>query len=433
MQAFARAREAGLPPSIGHCGHLDHITKRPSDSLLRVSLPFGSDPQLRRQYINFKGLLRVGKLLEELDSFAGRCAYIHCDDGRKDTEAPILVTVSTDRVDLLTYPLPADRDMVLSGMVTYVGASSLVIDIDLTASPIAGESGPTPILQASFTFVARDHENRAVNVPKLDPVTDFEKAMYAAGKRATEDRKSARKASLYKQPPTLAELSMVHDLFMESQGNTRRLPGQAQPVFTHPGCAFMGEHRMSSTVLTMPQDRNLHGRIFGGWLMRQAFEIAWCAGWSATRAQPKFLAMSDVVFLLPVEVGHMLTFDAEVDYAPGPGSKTYGVSVTATMRNPSSHVPELEATAAAGGDGKPRLDGGNSAPEPAAAAASAGNATITNTFHFTFYSDRPASTPRVYPRTYEDAMRYIEGSRRSAYGSELAARRKAHGVGLRFE
>jgi len=45
--------------------------KRPTDSLLRVALPFGSDPAYRAAFVNFRGHLRFGKILEELDFFAG--------------------------------------------------------------------------------------------------------------------------------------------------------------------------------------------------------------------------------------------------------------------------------------------------------------------------------------------------------------------------
>jgi acyl-CoA hydrolase len=35
---------------------------------------------------------------------------------------------------------------------------------------------------------------------------------------------------------------------------------------------------MLNHELTQPQDRNLHGKVFGGWLLRRAFETAWLAG-----------------------------------------------------------------------------------------------------------------------------------------------------------
>jgi len=43
---------------------------------LTVSLPFGTDAQLRKQYVNFRGQLRVGRLLEGMLS--------RCDVARRD-------------------------------------------------------------------------------------------------------------------------------------------------------------------------------------------------------------------------------------------------------------------------------------------------------------------------------------------------------------
>lgn len=42
-----------------------------SDSFDKVLLPFGSDPVFRDQYVNILGFVRFGKILEDLDDFAG--------------------------------------------------------------------------------------------------------------------------------------------------------------------------------------------------------------------------------------------------------------------------------------------------------------------------------------------------------------------------
>lgn len=52
------------------------VCRKPSDSFLTVSLPFGTDAQLRKQYVNFRGQLRVGRLLEGMLS--------RCDVARRD-------------------------------------------------------------------------------------------------------------------------------------------------------------------------------------------------------------------------------------------------------------------------------------------------------------------------------------------------------------
>lgn len=47
------------------------------DSYSELLLPFGSEPELLEQYTNASGGLRIGKLMEHLDSLAGSIAYKH--------------------------------------------------------------------------------------------------------------------------------------------------------------------------------------------------------------------------------------------------------------------------------------------------------------------------------------------------------------------
>jgi acyl-coenzyme A thioesterase 9 len=429
LAALRALHARGLDPlaALPQPASLAHLKKAPRESLLRVRLPFRSDPRLRAQYVNKWGMLRVGKLLEELDSFAGSVAYAFVDDADPATSPPTLVTASFDRLDLLQSPLRADVDLQLEGMVTYAGASSFNIDIDLTTVPEegggagagAGAGGPEPaasVLQASTTFVARSRDNkRAVPVPRLDleNASDAERALHEAGRRATEARRAARSASLARQPPTAEELAMIHALFVETQGQGAlrgREGAHGGPLalaLARDNAVFADETALATNLISFPQDRNLHGKVFGGFLMRQAFEIAWAAGWRATGELPKFLALDDVVFLAPVETGALLTFEAHVSYARGAPSRAYAVTVEAKMS-----VPDRQSAARHhGGSGGGGSAGGGGASAPTAATAAAGAAAgapaaagpqhkLTNTFSFVFYADDANAVPRVYPRTY---------------------------------
>lgn len=253
----AAVSAASNPPPLRPCpvDHLRSLVKPPSASLLTVVLPFGSDAAMRRMYINFRGQLRVGRLLEELDSFAGNVAYLHVDDGDERTEPPLLVTASTDRVDLLHYPLPADRDLVLSGCVSYVGQSSLNVDVDLMTRPTARDPTPTPLMQASLTFVARNRDNKAVAVPQLAPTTPFELALYEAGSRAQSERKAARSRSLSKLPPTMEELASVHALFQQLPSLTRRGASGELSFVDGNRHMFSEDTALELVLITMPQVR----------------------------------------------------------------------------------------------------------------------------------------------------------------------------------
>jgi acyl-coenzyme A thioesterase 9 len=433
MPSKAAARRSGVDVhALPQPSSLAHIVKRPVDSRLTVLLPFGSDPELRAANVNRWGQLRVGKLLEEIDAFAGTIAYAHCDDDDVSSGPVTLVTVSLDRLDLLSYPLRADVDYKMTGCVTYAGTSSLNIDIDLVALPPPGSGGDlpvVPVMQASMTFVARSRDNRPLPVPRLVPVTDAERRLAEAGRLATEARKAARKQSLLRQPPTAGELALVHALFMEREGTAAAsssssssssscAPSSSPPAAS---CSVFGDETdVTTTVLTMPQDRNLHGKVFGGFLMRKAFETAFACGWRLTGTLPKFLALDDVSFLHPVDTGTLLRFDARCTYARGgPLSKTYSVSVSAHMETPTKGMGQGRQLGA-GAEAR----GGSTAASSSSSSSGAAATRLTNEFNFVFHCDDPSSIPRVYPRSYADAMEYIAAHRRVVVGESLAEGRR---------
>lgn len=351
---------------------------------------------------------------------------MHCDDSNPATGPITIVTASMDRLDLLKYPLPSSVDLVLRGAVTYTGSSSLNIDVDLCTL-----GNNQPVMQASATFVARGLDNKAVPVPVLVPQGAWEEKLWAAGKAATEARKRQRKQNLLTTPPTPSELSVVHNLFTEMQASQSH-SGGSTPDPT--GKRMYGDQSLVTTVeLTQPTDKNVHGKVFGGFLMRKAFEVAFAAAWRMTGCQPKFLALDDVSFLAPVEVGTLLRLDAQCNYAHGPPHKTYSITVSATMQTPgraiSNHVARRDAVAkglrvqSADAPNKDTSTEGTAANEP----GSVVDTQLTNLFHFTFYSEEASAVPRIYPRTYGDAMSWIGAHRRSLLGRELAEHRKQSG------
>lgn len=374
---------------------LAHLSRSGADSLLSTALPFKSDAELRAASVNASGHLRVGLLFEELDAFAGAVAYTYCD-AADVPGLPTLVTASMDRVDLLRYPLRAETDLVLRGGVTATGASSMNIDVDLLDA-----ADGAPVMQASLTFVARGRGYAAVPVPVLRPVGAAQEARAAAGRASMAARRAARAASLLVTPPTPDELAQVHKLFTERERAGVGAGAGGGAGASAPPARFPSETVVTTTDITMPTDSNVHGKVFGGWLLRRAFEAAFAAGWRFTGASPRFLALDDVTFLAPVEVGALLRLEARVAYSLGAPHRTYVVVVTAAMATPGR--------ALAGGDGRDSM--------------------ATNEFSFTFHTgDDPGTVlPRVFPHSYADAMGWIAASRRANVGRALAEARRAGG------
>ena len=110
-------------------------------------------------------------------------------------------------------------------------------------------------------------------------------------------------------------------------------------------------------VMPMPSDANVHGDVFGGWIMAQV-DIAGAIP-AARRANGRVatIAVNSFLFKQPVFVGDLLSFYAEVTRV-GNTSITVSVEVYAERnRLQASTVKVTEATltyVATGEDRKPR-------------------------------------------------------------------------------
>ncbi len=116
-------------------------------------------------------------------------------------------------------------------------------------------------------------------------------------------------------------------------------------------------HMPTLRVMPMPADANVHGDVFGGWIMSQV-DIAGAIP-AARRANGRVatIAVNSFLFKQPVFVGDLLSFYAEV-VKLGNTSITVSVEVYAERnRLQASTVKVTEATltyVATGNDRKPR-------------------------------------------------------------------------------
>ena len=131
-QAAHEVRLARKFAAIGRrcSSHCFSLRRTPSESLIGIGVNVVSEPAVRDTYQNFDGQLRLGKLFEDLDAFAGNVAFRHADDADPTTVPNRLVTASVDRIDLRRR-ITMDRDLHLSGNVSWVGNSSMCISLSL--------------------------------------------------------------------------------------------------------------------------------------------------------------------------------------------------------------------------------------------------------------------------------------------------------------
>ncbi|KAH7339912.1 HotDog domain-containing protein [Rhizoctonia solani] len=369
------------------------------DSYTQVELPFASNPALLEQFTNAGGGLRTGLLMEQLDALAGSIAYKHVLgpsvsdllSGGPVNRGFYLVTASVDRLDMLqSFSLAKHpSDIRLSGQVIYVGHSSIECVVRMEQLSNQGRS-ETTVMLGRFSMVARDavtHKARAVNPLVLS--TPEEKSLFKFGEAARARRKTASMTSLQRVPPSQEEAQLLHGTFLKysglfDNGNTKKVEGEVEPV-------WMEDTRLEKTLMMFPQKRNVHSKVFGGYLMRLAYEIGYTDAYMFTRAPLRFLSLDGISFKKPVPIGSILRLTSHISHT------TSNVEFAAV-----AHV-QVQAEVI----------------DPAT-----GEDNLTNTFRFTWVRENGPPLQRlVIPRTYAEAMQWLEGKRALDTGAEIRALR----------
>ncbi|BFZ65420.1 hypothetical protein YB2330_006586 [Saitoella coloradoensis] len=311
------------------------IPKRMAESYVEGVLPFSSDADMREDYQNTWGGLRLGKLFEDLDALSGMIAYRHCEDGDVHTLPLRIVTASVDRIDLLN-PLTADKDLKLSGHVAYVGKSSMNITIRVEELPEDGDaSKSTPILLSNFTMVARDPlTNKPVSINPLHVESEKEKLIGSLGNETRKRASYHRSHALSREPPTQEEVARIHSVWLgqEHLDSMTHDPFHVQPSRS-PDQVTPAETALRRVNICHPQERNIHNNVFGGYLMRESFDLAHATATLFAHARPIFTSSSSIAFQKPVPIGSILDFHSRVVYS-NVDRGSFSVSVSAEVIDP---------------------------------------------------------------------------------------------------
>lgn len=89
-------------------------------------------------------------------------------------------------------------------------------------------------------------------------------------------------------------------------------------------------------VMPMPADANIHGDVFGGWIMAMVDVAGAVPAVRVARSRVATVAVDSFVFKQPVSVGDIVSFHAEIVHV-GKTSVTVDVEVFAE-RNPENPV-----------------------------------------------------------------------------------------------
>ena len=119
------------------------------------------------------------------------------------------------------------------------------------------------------------------------------------------------------------------------------------PALAAPDAILSEATRTENIFVAQPQQRNLSGRIFGGFLLRRAFELAFATSYVFGGARPRFKSVRDMDFLKPVDVGDLLRFKARVlhvDTTSKTSETCVDVEVECLVTKPEETSAELSNT-----------------------------------------------------------------------------------------
>jgi len=238
---------------------------------------------------------------EDLDALAGNIAYSHVKDPSVN-----IVTASVDKIRLSGLP-NLDNNQHMSGKATYVGNSSMEIRMQCKCDGVDEE----PWMEAYFTFVAVNRETkRPMIIPPLEPETWLEKDQFEAGQRRAQLRKEARKKSRNFETSLDSEVEKLAAELLFEAGPLKNIPSLANPH-----SILMEQTKLQNCELAQPQTANLANQIFGGFLMRRAFDLAYATAYVFAGCRPRFMEVDQVAFTIPINVGDLTNFQAQVIYA----------------------------------------------------------------------------------------------------------------------
>ncbi|KAF2895765.1 hypothetical protein ILUMI_10411 [Ignelater luminosus] len=340
-----------------------------NDSFTSALIPLSTDLELQDKYITFLGHVRIGRLLEDMDIFAVHVAQQHILNPKLPAgkSSPYtLVTALVDKIDFTDFIPKPNEDIRLSGHVSWVGHSSIEVVVWLEQK---SHGTWRRLTRALFLMAARDPTaEKSAPVNPLIATTDEEKQILAGGEARKQHRRVLQSQHLTKVIPNAEEQQIIHNLFLRTvDENEVNLKMRNLPR----GCTWMEDCTLSNLIFSHPEDRNLHNKVFGGFLMRQAMELSWALGYLFSKYRPALKSISNISFNRPIAVSSLIRMHAHVVFTR---MQYFQITVYAEARD-----------------------------------ASSGTTSTTNVFHFTY--EAPELVQEVFPRSYQEAMMYIDGRR----------------------
>ena len=148
---------------------------------------------------------------------------------------------------------------------------------------------------------------QATPINSLVPETAADKALFEEVEQKNRRRKAKRKAA--EAAATAAAVAGAGGKVQQQRGRnaaggsvnkaamvqlllTQARPHLEMPCLADPPCVLIDRTRLSNSTTMQPQQRNMLSRIFGGFLMRRAYELAFSTAYLFSGARPSFFEVN---------------------------------------------------------------------------------------------------------------------------------------------
>lgn len=285
---------------------------RPNETTHHQILPLKSDLKLRRRFMvqeePLQGNIRFGLLLEILDKIAEETAlkYVHL----YHPDASV-VTAAIDNI-FVRHAADVTRDIAFHARINHVGRTSLVVGIrvEQPGDPV------NHIASCQFTMVARSGRGDqacSIALPPLEYLDELEQKR--AAKAVASRAEYSRQQALLSEPPSREEFEMLvrlHQCQDEPGLVGRRF--QDETFFR----GYKADRLVTDSWERMyPEKENVPRSIFGGYLIRRAFELSCICSDLVSPDRSLIAAVTRINFFQPVRIGDTLHFTSRVVYTSG--------------------------------------------------------------------------------------------------------------------
>lgn len=310
----------------------EDLKSTPFNSFFSLCLDFPKEEKLRNHFCGLNNSsVRLGKLLELFDFLTSESCFKHI--GKPKNEFT-LVTASVSSIEFFKR-MEISKPLIMNTYLTSVGKTSMEVRIDLFDNFECSDEGFYG--SAYFTFVARDKIDytQSMKVPILKGLSsdyeflrkdDLYQRLYSSISEMNNEierielrnelgvfhkdiQKKESLTSLYKYIPTIEEITTLHNLFLDKKNNWSNFSSNSISIQST---------KTEKVLLNYREHANYNGHVFGGFLMREGFELCYaCIKLFDPKLEYKVEVIHTVNFYKPVLLSSISHLKAYVTYKEG--------------------------------------------------------------------------------------------------------------------